>query len=56
MWKVEYDNDTGPNDEGFSEWWTVTNGDKSFKSSSEPDAHWLCHLLNDIASKAKVKD
>ena len=47
MWKVDYDNDTGPRDEGFSEWWTVTNGDKYFTSRSESDAIWLCDLLNE---------
>lgn len=49
MWKVEYDNDTGPNDEGFCEWWTITNGEKTFTTHSKPNATWLCHLLNSIA-------
>lgn len=46
MWTIEYDNDTGPSDEGYLEWWTVTNGSKSFKCDSESDAEWLCELLN----------
>jgi hypothetical protein len=47
MWKVDYDNDTGPDDGGYSEWWIVTNGDKYFTSRSESDAIWLCGLLNE---------
>lgn len=47
-WKIEYDNDTGPSDEGFWEWWTVTDGDKSFKCDDEADAKWLCDLLNTL--------
>lgn len=47
MWKIEYDNDTGPNDEGFEEWWTVTNGESSFRSRNEEDAQWLCEILNE---------
>ena len=46
-WNVYYDNDTGPNDEGFLEWWTVTDGDRSFKAGTKKDAEWLCHSLNE---------
>ena len=49
MWTIEYDNDTVPMDEGFYEWWTVTNGTKSFKCGSEFDAEWLCDILNEYA-------
>lgn len=45
-WKIEYDNDTGPGDERFWEWWTVTNGTRSFKCDNEADAKWLAELLN----------
>lgn len=45
-WTIEYDNDTGPNDGGFWEWWTVTNGEKSFKSDDKGDAKWLAEVLN----------
>lgn len=44
-WIIEYDNDTGPGDEGFDEWWIVTNEERSFKCSSEDDAKWLLGLL-----------
>lgn len=47
MWKIEYDNGTGPNDEGFWEWWTVTDGESSFQSRNEEDATWLCEILNE---------
>ena len=48
MWKIEYNNDTGPNDEGFQEWWEVTNGKRVFKANSEEDAKWLCGVLNKL--------
>lgn len=44
-WCVEYHNDTGPNDEGFWEWWEVTDGKRVFKASSEEDAMWLVEAL-----------
>uniref|UniRef100_A0A6M3LMS5 Uncharacterized protein n=1 Tax=viral metagenome TaxID=1070528 RepID=A0A6M3LMS5_9ZZZZ len=46
MWMIEYDNDTGPGDESFSEWWDVTNGSRSFRADSFDDAMWLCEILN----------
>lgn len=52
-WKVEYDNDTGYNDESFTEYWAVTNSDKSFASKDEKDANWLCALLNQLFKKNK---
>ncbi len=45
-WTIEYENDTGPADEGFAEWWTVTNGIRSFRCIMQDDAKWLCELLN----------
>lgn len=45
-WKIEYDNDTGPNDEGFWEWWTVSNHEYSFKCSSEEEAEFLKRQLS----------
>ncbi len=45
-WTIDYDNDTGPRDEGFTEWWTVTDGDKSFRCVIMEDAKWLCSVLN----------
>ena len=42
-WKVEYEEDRST----WDEWWTVTDGSKSFKCDSEPDAKWLCEILND---------
>lgn len=48
MWKIQYDNDTGPDDESFLEWWTVTDGEKTFDCSNEDDAKWLCELLNGV--------
>ena len=43
---VEYDNDTGPDDGGFWEWWTITDGNRVFEAKNSDDAVWLCELLN----------
>ena len=43
--EIEYNNDTGSDDEGFYEWWTVTYGDRVFKCDRERDANWLAHLI-----------
>jgi len=44
MWEIKYGNDTGLNDESFWEWWTVTDGKKSFDCKDEDDAKWLCQF------------
>lgn len=46
MWTIEWDNDTGPNDGYYVEWWNVTDGTKTFRTESEKDAEWLAELLN----------
>jgi len=53
-WEIIYDNDTGPNDEGFSCWWTVTDGNKSFRCYAEDHAKWLCNILNARPSNAEI--
>lgn len=50
-WAIEYNNDTGSNDEGFWEWWDVTDGDISFKANTEESAKFLCEKLNATISK-----
>lgn len=49
MWKIEYDNDVGPNDEGFWEWWDVSDGETTFRANSENQAEWLADALNKFA-------
>ncbi len=44
-WEITYDNDTGPGDDGYAEWWHVTKGEKSFKCYEEEDAKWLQYIL-----------
>ena len=44
-WTIEYDNDTGPGDESFDEWWTVTDGRREFTCKNEDDANFLMRLL-----------
>lgn len=48
MWKIKWDNDTGPNDGYYVEWWNVTNGETTFQCESESDAQWLADLLHGI--------
>jgi hypothetical protein len=45
-WVIEYDNDTGPGDEYFVEWFNVTNGEKSFRCNSKEDAEFLLASLS----------
>lgn len=47
-WTIEYDNDTGPNDEGFWEWWTVTDGKRRFDCDDQYAAIWLATRLNGL--------
>lgn len=44
-WTITYENDTGPDDDGFWEWWTVSNGTTSFECDSKADAEWLRNIL-----------
>lgn len=48
LWVVEYDNDTGPNDDCFWEYWDIVNTATGarFRSRERADALWLCDLLN----------
>ncbi|MFT5724157.1 MAG: hypothetical protein ACI9JN_001274 [Bacteroidia bacterium] len=45
-WRVDYDNDTGPGDEGFWEWWEITDGKTLYTSRNEEAAKELCEILN----------
>lgn len=47
-WTIEYGNETGPNDEGFWEWWNVIDGDRVFKCYTENQAQWLADKLNNL--------
>ena len=45
-WVILYDNGTGPSDEGYYEWWSVTDGERLYRCNSEADAAFLCETLN----------
>lgn len=50
---IEYDNDTGPNDEGFSEWWMVFDrGEPLCTCSTEEDAKRIVAAL-ELAEQQK---
>jgi len=44
-YSIEHQTDADSED-GFREWWYISNGERSFKADSEEDAKWLCELLN----------
>ena len=46
-WTVRYDNETGPDDDSFHEFWIVSDGVKDFESDNKNDAVWLCTALNE---------
>lgn len=45
-WTVVCENDVGLHDDGFWQWWEVTDNNRVFKSDEEDDAKWLCDFLN----------
>jgi hypothetical protein len=53
-WTITYDNDVGPDDDGFWEWWNVTDGARSFKCDSKADAEFLLAALAQPAPTAEV--
>lgn len=48
-WEIEYDN---WGEDGYSEWWHVTDGEKSFKCYEEEDAKWLQYILTAHANRS----
>ena len=52
-WRIDYDNDSGNDDGAFWEWWTLTDGVRSFKCDSEADAQWLQAALTQPAQPAE---
>jgi len=60
-WLIEYENDTGSNDDGSWEWYNVTDLERSFRVDNIDDAQWLCDTLNKKekdwkwAKKSKIK-
>lgn len=52
-WRIDYENDTGNDDGAFWEWWTLTDGVRSFKCDSEADAQWLQAALTQPAQPAE---
>jgi hypothetical protein len=52
-WKIEHKNDTVPNDEGFYEWWEITDGQQYFKAYDAASAKWLRDILNVITPRFK---
>jgi len=46
-WSFRYTNDVGPEDDGFWEWYEITDGKTIFKTDEQEDAEWLCNKLNE---------
>lgn len=45
-WTIDCYNNTGQGDEGFYEWWEISNGTATYKADNEKDAGDLFLLLN----------
>ena len=45
-WKIKMNNDVGPDDDYYIEWFEVSDGMKKFKCDEENDAKWLADVLN----------
>lgn len=56
-YKVQYDNDTGPEDDYFVSWYTVESEDGGFtiKMDSEQEAKKLCAFLNEHNYDYRIK-
>ena len=44
-WTKEYNNDTGPCDDYFEEWWNVTDGSHTYRCNNSEDADFLIKTL-----------
>ena len=45
-WRKDWNNDVGPDDDYYIEWFEVRNGDRRYKCDEEEDADYLVSLLN----------
>ena len=52
-WTKEYDNDTGPCDDYFKEWWNVTDGNRTYRCNNSDDADFLIAALAQPEQSAK---
>lgn len=50
VWAIEYNNEVGHGNEWFAEWWTVSDGERSFTCKSQDDAEWSRDVLEDYVS------
>lgn len=49
VYEIEHDNDTGPDDDGFWEWWSVIeDGEEIAKCSKEDDANRIVAALKAV--------
>lgn len=53
-WQKIYNNDTGPMNESFREWWTITNGSEAFDCTSEREADYLMNILTPVEAPSTV--
>ena len=45
IWLKDWDNDTGSRDSYYKEWWTISDGQRTFRCDKEADADWLLETL-----------
>ena len=46
MWTIEYETYTDLGDQVLLQWWTITDGERSFRCDTQKDAEWLREMLN----------
>ena len=53
-WRISYDNAVDGNDDGFEEWWSVTDDETLFRCFSEKDAEWLLAAIRAYLAHASA--
>lgn len=55
-WKITWDNDTGPNDDCYAEWFTVSNGIVEYECDTQEDAEELVKTLTEHSQLLQQRD
>jgi hypothetical protein len=54
-WTKQYNNDTGPDDDYFEEWFEITDGKRIFRCEEREDADFLLSILSQQAEPVAMK-
>lgn len=55
-WNITWDNDTGPNDDCYAEWFTVSNGIVEYECDTQEDAEELVKTLTEHSLLLQQRD